>query len=164
VARPLPSPLPITTHMPVRVARPSNVRSARALDGHPAVIVEAPAPTRDPGSAKERWAVADGLQQAGHFSEAVAQMEALLEEQAVAGADAASLRLELARVYERRLGQVRRAAHHLRQFLKAQPDDVAAASVFRELCRLSVLGGIAEPMCPLHVAAIREKTANQVHP
>ena len=164
VDRPLPTPLPTAMQQAPRVTRHSNARSARAeRERLPVVAVEvATAPTMGlvARSVKQRLATADRLQQAGHFLEAVAQMEALIEEQAIAGADAASLRLELARIYERRLGQVRRAAHHLRQFLQAEPDDVAAASAFRELCRLSAHGGMAEPMCPLHVAAMREKSAN----
>jgi hypothetical protein len=156
-APPEPRARPTEPPAPAPVARITGRKERRPTPptAAPRAPLEPRAVANDLAPARERVAATEQLQREGRLSDAAARMEALLEEGALPGLEATSLRLELARLYERRLGQPRRAAHHLRQFLAAAPDDPAAASVFRELCRLAGLTGLSEPLCPVSVAVRR---------
>jgi regulator of sirC expression with transglutaminase-like and TPR domain len=61
--------------------------------------------------------------------------------------DAAAVRLDLARIYLRRLQSPELGMQQLRTFLQTWPQDPAAASVREELCRLAAARNLTESLC-----------------
>ena len=73
--------------------------------------------------------------------------EKLLKKLGPDSRESATLRLELSRLYIRHLDDRARAIGHLRVFLRAHGDDVAAGHARRQLCRLLGAESIREPEC-----------------
>lgn len=96
----------------------------------------------------------DELLRASRPRDAIAVLEDGLARGTLTGPGAATAHLELARLYGRETHGTRSAVAHLRVLLRDHPDDPAAASVFRELCRLAALGGLVEPMCPVSLVEV----------
>jgi len=81
------------------------------------------------------------------YSRAAKNYERLLERLPKAHNERASIRLELARLYMRYLGQRERAIDHLREFVEQHPLDVAAPSARRQLCQLLGMRASKDPAC-----------------
>ncbi len=85
----------------------------------------------------------------GEHQKAAELYERALSSRGGASRAAASLRLELARLYQTRLGQPARAVGHLRAFLRFHPNDAAAPIARRQLCRLLGSRADSEPLCKI---------------
>jgi len=98
------------------------------------VAPEPPEPVRaDPRRLRDE---AREALRAGDASRAASLYEEALTRLGPAAPEAASVRLELARLYASRLGQSGRAVEHLRAFVDRYPEDVAAPSARQQLCRM----------------------------
>jgi hypothetical protein len=132
-------------------AAPSSAELSRARDRAPL----RPRKPSDQGSDKEsEQARRAELLESGRramaardYAEAANHYEALLGE--MPGTDPASMtiRLDLARLYRQHLDEPERAIGHLRTFVMNRPDDVAAPSAVRELCRLLSATDERDPLC-----------------
>jgi tetratricopeptide (TPR) repeat protein len=98
--------------------------------------VAKPAPQPRVESAGELRQRATDALAARQYAQAAQDYERLLTRTPAGTPEAATLRLELARIYMRELNQREQAIGHLRAFIKDHPDDVAAPSARRQLCRL----------------------------
>lgn len=83
----------------------------------------------------------------GRDADAVAALEAALAALPGGDARAATLRLDLARIYAHQLDRPAPAARHLRAFLADWPDDVAAGAALDELCRITTALGAPDARC-----------------
>lgn len=81
------------------------------------------------------------------YARAAKTYERLLERLPRGHNERASIRLELARLYMRYLGQRERAIEHLREFVEQHPLDVAAPSARRQLCQLLGMRASKDPAC-----------------
>ena len=90
---------------------------------------------------------AETASRAGRYHEAVRQYRALLEGLPPMHPNAASAHLDLARLYLHRLNSPKRATPHLRTFVERWPDDVAAPTARRELCKIAEQADRVEPAC-----------------
>ena len=105
--------------------------SARSTGAAPA----RQAKTRAPGPAILRLEAEEAMRRR-NFSEAADRYEDLLEVLGPRDRAAATVRLDLALLYYRQLGDERRAINHLTYFANTWPDDMAAPIAINELCRL----------------------------
>lgn len=125
---------------PPRPRAPTRPAIAAPPEPEPAAPVErsepAPAPSASERAnramAERRWADA-----ARAYEEVVAD-----------GSATGAVRLDLARLYIRRLRTEERSIPHLRAFVTENPADPASDSALRELCRVTSDAGIPEPLCP----------------
>lgn len=85
--------------------------------------------------------------EAGDYERAAERFERLLERLPPDHPDASTAHLDVARIYLHQLDRPERAAEHLRTFVRRWPDDVAADSARRELCRLADRRGWDEGLC-----------------
>lgn len=108
---------------PERAARPARERSEPAP---PDARAEA-----ERAMAERRW------------NDAAQAYEALIR----SGRGGAGVRLDLARLYLRRLDAPAQAVPHLRAFVERNPTDPVAESARRELCRVSAELGVEEALC-----------------
>lgn len=151
--------LPVDIEGPFRELEQLAERFAIAApDGRPSIRRQrvertpAPPPPALPAPPEYRAAARSALA-AGDLVAAATHLESLIVAGHPGPTELATTRLELARLYGNHLGRPLRAAQHLRALLDASPDDPAAASVFRELCRLSARAGRIEPLCPPRAAS-----------
>ncbi|RDV36315.1 hypothetical protein DV096_19900 [Bradymonadaceae bacterium TMQ3] len=91
--------------------------------------------TRAPGPATLRLEAEEAMRRR-NFAEAADRYEDLLEVLGPRDRAAATVRLDLALLYYRQLGDERRAIDHLTYFADTWPDDMAAPIAINELCRL----------------------------
>ncbi len=84
----------------------------------------------------DMYAVAEGHMQKGAFKAAAKTLERLIKE-APRSTRADTARLELARIYAKRLDQPDKASHHLEAYLKRHPSGQRSTLVRKQLCRLS---------------------------
>lgn len=137
-------------------ARADSAAPVKAQQGAPAELVKPPEPAVIPDQpikqapaprvetiAQLRQRATDALA-ARQYAQAAQDYERILQRTGAASPEAATLRLELARLYMRELNQREPALNHLRAFLKDHPGDVAAPSARRQLCRLV---GPEDPQC-----------------
>ena len=110
----------------------------------PPAAVKAPAAREDAASLREQARAALGRRDYRAASQAYERLLSRLPEQ---HGDRATLRLELARLYMRQLGDRDHAVSHLRLFVEQHPNDVAASSARRQLCRLLGPSATKEPGC-----------------
>ena len=82
-----------------------------------------------------------------HYDEGAKLYEALLAKLPASHHESATVRLELVRLYMRHLKEKERAIAHLRTFILRHPQDVAAPSATRQLCRLLDTAASHEPLC-----------------
>jgi hypothetical protein len=61
---------------------------------------------------------------------------------------AGSIRLDLARIYLRRLNRPQQAAIHLKRFVATRPNDAATPLARSEYCRILSSGGRTDELCP----------------
>ncbi len=61
---------------------------------------------------------------------------------------AGSIRLDLARIYLRRLNRPQQAAIHLKRFVTTRPNDAATPLARSEYCRILSSGGRTDELCP----------------
>jgi tetratricopeptide (TPR) repeat protein len=120
---------------PVEVGSPSDPPALEpAPKDKPAKLRPSPQPRVETDAALRQRA-SDALA-SRQYAQAVSAYEQLLKRAPRGSAEAATLRLELARLYMRELNQREAAARHLRAFIADHPNDVAAPSARRQLCRL----------------------------
>lgn len=93
-------------------------------------------------------AAAEDALRAGRYAIAAQFYERMVAELPATLPENASLRLDLARIYIRHLGQEERAISHLRRFVGDRPDDPLTPTARDELCRIARLGGVQERGCP----------------
>lgn len=105
------------------------------------------ADSTDPHTLEVLRARADEALRGGELSRAARLLESGVARLGPDHPWALTARLDLARIYSRRLDRPEAAMGHLRAFLAAAPTDVAAPRVRAELCAL--LGGVAssDPAC-----------------
>jgi len=101
----------------------------------------------EPREAAGAFSLAEAAQREGRFEDAVRILEGLVSERGASDAETGSARLELARLYSRRLNEPQQAIWHLRRFLATYPNDVATESARDELCRLLNARGEEDPVC-----------------
>ncbi len=81
------------------------------------------------------------------YARAAESLEELLTLLPEGNMERATFRLELARIYMRHIGKRRDAIRHLRLFVDQHPNDVAAPSARRQLCRLLGPDSSTDPVC-----------------
>lgn len=81
------------------------------------------------------------------YTAAAQAIEELLDTLPEGHIERATFRLELARIYMRHIGKRGAAVRHLRLFVAQHPNDVAAPSARRQLCRLLGPESSTEPAC-----------------
>lgn len=106
-------------------------RRSRTETGERAVQVEDAGPARLQLNAERAVRRRDFEQAAMHY-------EALLGVLPAADRAARSVRLDLARLYQRHLNQPERTLEHLRFFVETWPEDSVTPQAMAEICRLSV--------------------------
>ncbi|RAL20926.1 hypothetical protein DL240_14725 [Lujinxingia litoralis] len=107
---------------------------------HPATAARTTGPAargqaRRPGPATLRLDAEEAMRRRD-FQGAARSYERLLNELAPNARAAATIRLDLALLYYRQLGDKAQAIHHLSTFADTWPDDLAAPFAISELCRL----------------------------
>ena len=110
--------------------RPSRDRSVRSE----------PAPVAPPVTLREQ---AERAMAEQRWADATDAYERLIRN----GSVSSGARLDLARLYLRRLDEPARAVPHLRAFVERNPTDPVAESARRELCRILEASGEEEPLC-----------------
>ena len=109
--------------------------------------VAATTPVRKATSDEELRKQAQKALRERDYQRAAKSYERLLERLPRGHNERASIRLELARLYMRYLGQRERAIDHLREFVEQHPLDVAAPSARRQLCQLLGMRASKDPAC-----------------
>jgi ferric-dicitrate binding protein FerR (iron transport regulator) len=122
-----------------RVARPAPVAPAPV---EPAPVEVPPAQPSLEEEAREALRRNEHLRAAALHERWLAQVPST-------SAQAATLRLELTRLYLHRLGRRREAIAHLRGLLQNNPDDLASPQARRQLCELLGEDARDEPLCAL---------------
>jgi hypothetical protein len=112
----------------------------------PARVERAPARKKVSETARLREQARAALE-ARDYARQARVTERLLKKLGPDSRESATLRLELSRLYIRHLDDRARAIGHLRVFLRAHGDDVAAGHARRQLCRLLGAESIREPEC-----------------
>jgi hypothetical protein len=143
----LPAP-GVERNLPRESARPSGApeEDAASIRPEPPVAVEEP-------DASPRTTTADLLaagrsaERNGEWRVAAESYEQALRVMPRGANDAATVRLDLARIYLRRLQSPESGMLQLRTFLQTWPQDPAAASVREELCRLAAERNLTESLC-----------------
>ena len=143
----LPAP-GVERNLPRESARPSGApeEDAASIRPEPPVAVEEP-------DASPRTTTADLLaagrsaERNGEWRVAAESYEQALRVMPRGAHDAATVRLDLARIYLRRLQSPESGMQQLRTFLQTWPQDPAAPSVREELCRLAAERNLTESLC-----------------
>ena len=143
----LPAP-GVERNLPRESARPSGApeEDAASIRPEPPVAVEEP-------DASPRTTTADLLaagrsaERNGEWRVAAESYEQALRVMPRGANDAATVRLDLARIYLRRLQSPESGMQQLRTFLQTWPQDPAAPSVREELCRLAAERNLTESLC-----------------
>lgn len=84
----------------------------------------------------------------GDVEGGVEMLEKLVGELEATDPVAGSIRLDLARIYLKRLKRPRQAAVHLRRFILSRPHDAATPLAREEYCKIVVASGRADEICP----------------
>ncbi len=119
---------------PTAADRPQPVRLNNPMLTRPRL----PARTTDPAIERATAAMEDR-----RWADAAEAYEEVIRD----GAGTGAIRLDLARLYSRRLDTPARAIPHLRTFVLDNPGDPTVDSALRELCRLSTREHLDEPLC-----------------
>ena len=106
-----------------------------ASASQPREVQRAGVSARAPGPATLRLEAEEAMRRR-NFSGAAGHYEDLLRLLGPRDRAAATVRLDLALLYYRQLGDERRAIEHLTYFADTWPDDMAAPIAISELCRL----------------------------
>ena len=83
----------------------------------------------------------------GDVEEGAAMLEKLLAKLNASDPIAGSIRLDLARIYLKRLGRPQQAAIHLRRFVTTRPNDAATPLARDEYCRILRNSGRTDEIC-----------------
>lgn len=138
-------------HVEIAAHQAALERARAETKDDPPPTVEAPRPpmTREVKQTP-RAALRESADQAlrdSRYDVAAQYYERMVEELSAADPANASLRLDLARIYIRHLGQQRRALVHLRRFVNDRPNDSLTPAARTELCRIADEVGANEPEC-----------------
>jgi hypothetical protein len=143
----LPAP-GVERNLPRDNARPPSAREEDAASIRPEPPVAAEAPDANPRTtAAHLVAAGRSAERNGEWRAAAESYEQALRVMPRSATDAATVRLDLARIYLRRLQSPESGMHQLRTFLQTWPQDPAAASVREELCRLAAERNLPESLC-----------------
>lgn len=110
----------------------------------PRAATNQPVEATRPGPARLRLEAEKALRDRD-FAQAAEHYEELLKILPPRDRSAGSVRLDLARIYHRNLGDRERTAEHLRFFIETWPDDSITPQALAELCRIA-----EEPMKEAH--------------
>lgn len=126
------------TPQPEREPRPEHSRPVERVErAEDPVEVE---PTPEPVDLRD---AAESAMAERRWQDAATAYESLIR----SGGSSSGTRLDLARLYLRQLDMPDRALPHLRRFVRDNPRDPVTESALNELCRISELRGMREPLC-----------------
>jgi hypothetical protein len=129
---------------PVRPDSGAEVGPRASEDASADAPEEASAPGRDWSALLQEGRAAE---RSADWNGAVDAYESALGAMPAGAPEAATLRLDLGRIYVRRLDRPERGMFHLRRFLLTSPNDAAAPSVREEFCRFVRENGQTDPLC-----------------
>ena len=128
-------------------ARPSSAPEEVAASIRPESPMAAEEPDAGPRTTADILAAGRSAERNSEWRLAAESYEQALRVMPRDATDAAAVRLDLARIYLRRLQSPELGMQQLRTFLQTWPQDPAAASVREELCRLAAARNLTESLC-----------------
>lgn len=139
----------VERNLPRDNAQPSSGRAEEdsSIRPEPAAAAQEEADAGARTTAADLLAAGRSAERNGEWRVAAETYEQALRAMPRGAADAATVRLDLARIYLRRLQSPESGMQQLRTFLQTWPQDPAASSAREELCRLAAERNLTEPLC-----------------